>query len=128
MSGEFGEDESLNNKIADSLNEKFSDSIEAEASGGSIDNTIEIAINAMQMIIYVFSVLFSLIVTYMVCSKAFVQERTDVGIYKAVGFKTPGLRGQFAFRFLIVSVIGSAVGGIISCLFSGKVLGALLRS
>lgn len=125
---ENGEDESLNNKIADSLNEKFNDIIEAEASGGSIDNTIDIAINAMQMIIYVFSVLFSLIVTYMVCSKAFVQERTDVGIYRAVGFKTPGLRGQFAFRFLIISVIGSVAGGIISCLFTGKVLGALLRS
>lgn len=82
----------------------------------------------MQIIIYVFSILFSLIVVHMVCSKAFIQERTDIGIFKATGFKTSGLRRQFAFRFLIISIIGSAIGGILSCLFSGKMLEVLLKS
>lgn len=121
-------DKSLNQKIADSLNEKFGDIIEAEANREFIDSSSKTAIKAMRIIIYVFSVLFSLIVVHMVCSKAFTQERTDIGIYKAVGFKTSGLRVKFAFRFLIVAVIGSAAGGILSYFLSGKMLEILLKS
>ena len=75
---ENSEDEERNAKIADSLNEKFGDILEAKANKGILDNSTETAIIAMQMIIYSFSVLFSLIVVYIVCSKAFVQERTDI--------------------------------------------------
>ncbi len=125
---ENGDDESLNAKIVDTLNEKFGDIIEAEVSGELVDDTYDIAINAMQMIIYVFSVLFAFVVTHMVCSKAFIQERTDIGIYKAVGFTSEHLRFQFAVRFLIVSVLGSVVGAVLSVLFSGKLLSGLLRS
>lgn len=122
------DDKERNAKIADALNEKFGDIIEAEAlSSETMLNTAQTVINAMKLIIYVFSVLFSLIVVHMVCSKAFIQERTDIGIYKAVGFKTSGLRTQFAFRFLIVSMIGAAIGGVLSCFFSAKMLGVLLR-
>lgn len=124
---ENGNDESLNTKIVDTLNEKFGDIIEAEVSGELLDDTYDIAIGAMQLIIYVFSVLFAFVVTHMVCSKAFIQERTDIGIYKAVGFTSKHLRIQFAVRFLIVSVLGSAVGALLSVLFSGKLLSGLLR-
>lgn len=125
---ENGDDESLNAKIADTLNEKFGDIIEAEVSGELLDDTYDIAINAMQMIIYVFSVLFAFVVTHMVCSKAFIQERTDIGIYKAIGFTSEHLRFQFVVRFLIVSILGSVVGAVLSVLFSGKLLSGLLRS
>lgn len=121
-------DEILNQKIADTLNEKFGDIIKAEANGALVDSSSEDAIKAMRIIIYVSSVLFSLIVVHMVCSKAFTQERTDIGIYKAVGFKALKLRIQFAFRFLIVSLIGSAAGGILSYFFSEKMLGILLKN
>lgn len=121
-------DEILNQKIADTLNEKFGDMIKAEANGAVVDSSSEAAIKAMRIIIYVSSVLFSLIVVHMVCSKAFTQERTDIGIYKAVGFKASKLRIQFAFRFLIVSLIGSAAGGILSYFLSEKMLGILLKS
>ncbi|MBD5111477.1 MAG: hypothetical protein HDT42_02940 [Ruminococcaceae bacterium] len=121
-------DKELNAKIVDSLNEKFGDMIEAEAPGDVLDETLQTVIDAMQIIIYVFSILFSLIVVHMVCSKAFIQERIDIGIFKATGFKTSGLRWQFAFRFLIVAIIGSAAGGLLSLLFSGEMLGLLLKS
>ncbi|MDE6026056.1 MAG: hypothetical protein K2G45_11450 [Lachnospiraceae bacterium] len=123
-----GDDKELNQKIADELNEKFGDIIDAKEEEFFSDAVILTTIDAMQLIIYTFSVLFSLIVTHMVCSKAFIQERTDIGIFKATGFKTSGLRWQFAFRFLIVSIIGSAMGGIVSYCFSGKLLSVLLRS
>lgn len=125
---ENGDDEKQNEKIAVSLNEKFGDIIEAEVSGELIDNSTQTAIKAMQMIIYVFSVLFSLVVVHMVCSKSFIQERTDIGIYKAIGFTSKNLRIQFAVRFLIVSIIGSAVGAGLSVLLSGKLLSSLLYS
>lgn len=125
---ENGEDEELNQSIVDALNEKFGDKLEASAMGEIMDDTTTAAIKAMQIIIYVFSILFSLIVVHMVCSKAFIQERTDIGIFKAAGFKTSDLRAQFAFRFLIVSVIGSAAGGVLSCLFSGRMLEVMLKS
>lgn len=125
---ENDDDEELNKRIVNALNEKFGDIIEAEESAELIDNTTQTAINAVQIIIYVFSVLFSLIVVHMVCSKAFIQERTDIGIFKSIGFKTSGLRRQFAFRFLIISIIGSAIGAILSCLFSGKMLEVLFKS
>ena len=121
-------DKELNAKIVDSLNEKFGNMIEAEAPGDVLDETLQTVIDAMQLIIYVFSILFSLVVVHMVCSKAFIQERIDIGIFKATGFKTSGLRRQFALRFLIVSIIGSAVGGLLSFFFSGEMLSLLLKS
>lgn len=41
---------------------------------------------------------------------------------------TAGLRRQFAFRFLILAALGSAVGGVLSLFLSDKVLGLFLRS
>lgn len=115
-------------ELADVLNEEYGDILEAEASEDDIDSTYELAINAMKAVIYVFSVIFALVVVHMVCSKAFIQERTDIGIYKAMGFTSRNLRMQFAMRFLIVSALGSVFGTVLSVLFSGKLLSVLLRS
>lgn len=113
-------------KIADSLNEKFADMIEARANQGMLSDTYQMAIVFMQMIIYVFSLLFSLIVVHMVCAKAFVQERMDIGIYKAIGFTAGKLRIQFAVRFLVAAVLGSAIGAAFSYAFSARILEMLL--
>lgn len=75
-----------------------------------------------------FSVIFSLIVISMVCRKAFLKEKTDIGIYKAVGFRVNSLRLQFAFRFMAVSVIGAAIGAILSLLFTNPLLSVLIRN
>lgn len=113
-------------KIVDSLNEKFADSIEARRNQGMMDGTYQMVILFMQMIIYVFSLLFSLIVVHMVCAKAFVQERKDIGIYKALGFTAGKLRLQFAVRFLTAAVLGSCLGAAFSYAFSARILERLL--
>ena len=113
-------------KIAEALNKKFGDIIEARGNTGTLDDSFQIVIEFMQVIIYVFSLLFSMIVVHMVCAKSFVQERTDIGIYKAVGFTSKKLRLQFAVRFLIMAVIGSVVGAVFSYAFSARILGLLL--
>lgn len=124
---EDGSNEKQNQEIAELLNKKFGDKIEAGAYSRLLGETETAAVVAMQALIYVCSILFSVIVVHMVCSKMFTQERVDIGIYKAVGFQTSGLRRQFAFRFLSVSVLGAAAGGTLSCLFSGKMLSVLLK-
>lgn len=124
---EDGSNEKQNQEIAELLNKKFGDKIEAGAYSRLLGETETAAVVAMQALIYVCSILFSIIVVHMVCSKMFTQERVDIGIYKAVGFQTSGLRRQFAFRFLSVSVLGAAAGGTLSCLFSGKILSMLLK-
>ncbi|SHM64228.1 ABC transporter permease [Ruminococcus flavefaciens] len=85
------------------------------------------AVRAMRIIIYAFSLFFALIVVSMVSSKAFTQEKTDIGIFKSQGFTTGKLRLQFAIRFFIVSVIGAILGTFTGTLLINKVLSLLLR-
>lgn len=113
-------------EIVDSLNKKFSDIIEARENQGMMDEAYQMIILFMQMIIYVFSLLFSLIVVHMVCAKSFVQERTDIGIYKAIGFTAGKLQLQFAVRFLTAAVLGSCLGAAASYAFSARILERLL--
>ena len=109
------ENSSANKKIAKELNSKYGDIIIAEAIDaalGTYEDTFELGAFAMQIMIYVFSVVFALVTVIMVCSKAFAQERIDIGIYKAMGFTTNQLRLQFAIRFLVLSAIGGVIGAV----------------
>lgn len=115
-------------ELADVINREYGDILEAEADDGIVYETYEIAIDAMKAVIYTFSVIFALVVVHMVCSKAFIRERTDIGIYKAMGFTSRNLRMQFAIRFLIVSALGSVFGAVLSVLFSDKLLVVLFHN
>ncbi len=121
------EDVSAGNKIVQALEKKFGDVMEAEFVEEQMDASYEMAIYFMTAVVYIFSAIFAVVVTHIVCSKAFLRERTDIGIYKALGFTSKHLRLQFAARFLIVAVLGSIVGGVLAAMFSGNVLSLLLR-
>jgi len=116
-------------EIEEQLNNDFGDILvaEADADGITMNETYSIAIDAMKAVIYLFSVIFAFVVIIMACTKAFLQEKTDIGIYKAIGFTSKKLRLQFAVRFLIISIIGSAIGSLLSFAFSGKTLSFVLR-
>ena len=114
-------------KIAKELNRKFSDILEAEQVDMELDDTLQVAIDAMKAVIYIFSIVFALVVVTMVCAKTFMKEKNDIGIFKAIGFTSVQLRLQFAVRFLIVAMIGSVFGAVLSVLFSGEMLSGLLR-
>ena len=83
---------------------------------------------AIKAVIYVISALFAFIVVTMVCTKTFVREKTDIGIFKAMGFTSNSLRMQFAVRFLIVAVLGISLGTAASLCFSEKLASLILRS
>ena len=93
-------DPSKSEQIAEYLKEKYGDIFEVQAAKiGNVNATYNIAINAMKAIIYLFSIIFVLVVVHMICSKTFLREKTDIGIYKALGFTSGNLRLQFSFRF-----------------------------
>lgn len=116
-------------KVTDALNDSFSDILVAEngTEGNVMENTYVIAINVMKGVIFSISILFALLVVMMTCSKIFLQEKKDIGIYKAIGFTSVQLRLQFAFRFFIIALVGSVLGAVSSILFSSRLLSIVLR-
>lgn len=111
--------------IAKEINDEYGSIITASAYKYEEDiynDTLMVAASAMKKMIYAFSGIFALVAVIMVCSKSFMQERTDLGIYKAMGFTSRRLRRQFAVRFLIISLIGSVFGALAGAFFSGDVL------
>lgn len=113
--------------IIDEINEQYGDIVTAVKEDIFATNLYTVARNGMTAVIYVISVVFSLVVVMMFCKKAFQQERRDIGIYKSLGFTSNALRLQFAVRFLIVALIGSALGSVLSLFFTQPVLSMVFR-
>lgn len=115
-------------QVQERLNEVYPEILKVQTSGdASMDKTYETAIQAMQLIVNVFSVLFALIVVIMFCHRMFLQEKTDIGILKAMGLISIQLRLSFGLRFLMLAVSGAVPGVICSVLLSGKLLTAILK-
>lgn len=120
-------DRSAGPEIVEVLNEVYGDILTAECEEAFMEESYQLAIYAMTAVVYIFSALFVMVVVHMVCSRAFLRERRDIGIYKALGFTSRELRKQFAVRFLIVALIGSAIGSGLAAAFSGNMLSSILR-
>ncbi len=120
-------DRSAAQEIAERLNEKYEGVLVAAYSEAAVDESYQLALNAITAVVYIFSALFAVVVVHMVCTKTFLRERTDIGIYKALGFTANKLRRQFAIRFLIMALIGSAIGTGLAAAFSGELLSSILR-
>lgn len=121
-------DETKAQAIADEIKETYGEDISVEVYHEDTYSEMQLfnmIVMSLKIVIYAFSILFAFVVVRIVCSKAFIQERTDIGIYKAIGFTSNRLRLGFAIRFLIVAVIGSLLGMLLSILFSAKILSLL---
>lgn len=127
-------DISLADKLSKALDDNLGELISAKTvnteRSNATDGMLEL-INAICLIlvlaVFGVSVIFSAVVIGMICTKAFIKERSDIGILKAIGFTAKELQRQFAFRFLIVSATGSVIGGVCSLLFTKPLLEMLLR-
>lgn len=120
------EDEAQGEKTAEILNEKYKDLLFARYSN-QIDVMYQAAVYAMMLVVYLFSAVFSVVVVHMTCSRAFIRERKDIGIYKALGFTSGKLRLQFAIRFTIVAGTGAVFGCAAAAAFAENMLGRMLR-
>ncbi|MGN0691684.1 MAG: FtsX-like permease family protein [Oscillospiraceae bacterium] len=126
-------DDSLTDRTVTMLNEKYGDILEAEITeksgyADSMTELIDSLMNVITGVIYSVSAVFALVAVHMVCSKAFLRERRDLGIYKSLGFTSDRLQLCFALRFLIISVIGGALGTVLSAFLSGRLLSLLLKN
>lgn len=122
------EDKSKTDTIAAEIREKYGDYLEVKDDGNNfIMAQYDDVVDLLKLIIYTCSLLFAVIVVRMVCTKTFIQERTDIGIYKGLGFTSNMLRLQFAFRFLIIAAVGSVAGVILSVLLSARMLCAVFK-
>lgn len=114
--------------IVKALQEQYGeDVLKAVFDENPMDETYQLAIYVMTLVVYTFSVVFSLVAVHMVCSKAFLRERRDIGIYKALGFMSGKLRLQFAARFFLVALLGAVIGSGLAAAFAGKMLSSILR-
>lgn len=111
-------DSNLSKQVNDTLNECYLGKLESNLCDEDFfkQNMIETALNGITAFIYIISILFILVTVSMVCTRSFLRERIDIGIYKAIGFTVKQLRLQFSFRFFIVSMIGAIVG-VFFCIF-----------
>lgn len=126
-------DLSLLNKVENTLIDKYEKIIkktiinEEENSAEGITELIDSICTILLIVVYAISIIFAAVVISMICGKAFIKERTDIGVFKALGFTADTLRTQFAFRFMIIAIIGSALGGIASLFLTSPLLVAILR-
>ena len=116
-------------RVIERLNTQFGDILTAQESEQSnMEDIVSVSLNGITVLIYAISILFTLVVVSMVCSRTFVKERQNIGIYKAVGFTTRRLRLQFALRFLFISVIGAVAGNVMCIFFNNQMMNALLKT
>lgn len=121
-------------EIVEEIKDKFSDYenyISIYNSEEEMKNqfgTIVDAASFLAITVYVVSIICSIIIVAMVCTKVFVKERKNIGIYKALGFTAKSLRLQFASRFAVVALIGGIVGVILNILLNNKMMTLMLRA
>ena len=116
-------------EMEQALTERFGDSLAKrvyEEEENPVEEQYGVIVTALKAIIYVFSLVFAFVVVRMVCTRSFLQERTDIGVLKAIGFTSGKLQIGFAFRFAFVALLGSGIGLLCSVLLSEKLLGMLL--
>ena len=126
MYGVVLKDDSRVDEITKELEEKYGDDLKIQGNkfGNADDftNDFYTASNATGLIIYILTFVFALVTVVMVCAKSFVQERTDIGICKAIGFKIRAIRMQFAARFAILSLLSGVVAIVLARFFAHMVL------
>ena len=127
MYGVVLEDPSVGPDIVKEIKDKYGDQIEIEFNDfeektGFFVDAFFTAAAGSKIMIYTLSFIFAIVTVAMVCAKAFIQERTDLGIYRATGFSVGRVRRSFATRFMIISLISAVIGALLSRFFSAKLL------
>ncbi len=92
--------------MTEMLNERFGEKIAAEKyviseSDKKYRDLIAAIMHSLVYAMYVIIMVFSAVVVAMACRRAFIRERTDIGIFRAMGFTSRDLRIQFALRFML---------------------------
>ena len=125
-------DTSKTQEMIDMITSRFGDSISAseyKESGTMLNyrKIVTILMNSSIYTMYTVILIFAAVVVVMLCRRSFVRERTDIGIFKALGTTSGSLRRQFALRFAAVALAGSLLGGTLSALWARKMITFMLK-
>ncbi len=85
------------------------------------------AMHALLAAMYAMVFVFILTVTIITSEKLISAEQKDLGIYKAIGFRTNTLRRTFAIRFGIAAFIGSVIGTALAALLTDPLVSAVMK-
>ena len=101
--------------LTEALNAEYGDMLQARefepgAYMADLIRTVDSIMQAIILTVYIVSLVFAAIVVTMICKRSFQRERTDIGIFRAMGFSVPHLRRQFAMRFLLIALIATNFG------------------
>ncbi len=125
-------DQSQKTALTNALNDEMSGYLSARefepgAYMADMIRTVDLVMNLIIAAVYGVSIVFAAVVVIMNCRSVFLRERTDLGIFRALGFTVNALRLQFALRFLLIAAVGSAVGCAAALLGSGRLLSLLMQ-
>lgn len=116
-----------NVEAAKYLNTTYPELMQAEAVDMTSLFGYDFIFEAMGWLIDGFSLVFAAVVAWMMSSKMFARERTELGVYRSLGFTVTRLRVQFALRFALIGAVGSLIGFSAARLWASKVVEAVTR-
>ena len=99
-------DKGKTQQAIDTLNSEFKDILKCKdssaAGDGDIMDLVDMFLVVIILVVVGVSGIFLLVSVSMISKITFLRERTDIGIFKSVGFTVGDLRRQFSLRFLLI--------------------------
>lgn len=83
---------------------------------------MDMLIAAVLLIVSVCLILISMVILRFIIHFTITEEYREIGVMKAIGIKNNGIRGLYIMKYLMISVIGTTIGLILSIPFSKLML------
>lgn len=122
------EDVSVKEALIKRMEEHFGDAVTVDTIEWTGLSAITGAMQAVELLMYVITILFVLVAIGMTGSRILYREKRDLGIYKSLGFSSARLRLMFALRFGIVALLGAVPGILLSEFLTDPLAVALLKT
>ncbi|MBQ1571403.1 MAG: ABC transporter permease, partial [Clostridiales bacterium] len=94
----------------------------------STDNVPVFAVSLVILILIILNIFTVLIVIRLLLKTVFIKREKEFGIKKAVGFTSRQLRTQLALSLIPISIAGSVLGAICSCLTTNRLFDLIFSS
>ena len=94
----------------------------------STDNVPVFAVSLVVLVLIVLNLFTVAIVIRLLLKTVFIKREKEFGIKKAVGFTSRQLRVQLAISLIPVSMIGSVLGAVASCLSTNRLFDLIFNS
>lgn len=94
----------------------------------STDNVPVFAVSLVILILIILNIFTVLIVIRLLLKTVFIKREKEFGIKKAVGFTSRQLRTQLALSLIPISIAGSILGAICSCLTTNSLFDLIFSS